>query len=237
MEQQFLAVLQQDACGSLYHALGAAGGAGGVHDVERLLGGELGEFEVFAVARAGAEVVVQGGAGDVIQARLPVQVGDQNDPLDGRDLRHDPLELFQAVEALAGVEVAVSAEKHLRLDLAETVQYSLDAEVRRAGGPGRADADAGQHGDYRLGEVGHKAGYPVSRYDPGLPQGLRQTGYRAIQLGVAQPLRLAFFTLEYDRRPVVAKAQQVFGKVEPGAAEPVRAGHAGGIVHYLVVVP
>jgi tryptophanyl-tRNA synthetase len=41
--------------------------------------------------------------------------------------------LLQAIDRLAVVPVAIDADQHLRLDLAEAVEHALHAEIRRGG--------------------------------------------------------------------------------------------------------
>ena len=55
--------------------------------------------------------------------------------------------------ALAVVAVAVGAEQHLRLDLAEAVEHALDAEVRRARGPDDALRERGEREHAGFGNV------------------------------------------------------------------------------------
>ena len=66
---------------------------------------------------------------------------------------------------LAGVVVAVDRDQHLGLDLAEAVDDALHAEIGRAGGPHRAEAGGGEHGDDRLGHVGELRGDAVAGPD------------------------------------------------------------------------
>ena len=69
---------------------------------------------------------------------------------------------LQAIHGLSLEQIAVRRKQDLGLDLAEAVQNPLDAEIRRTGRPGGAQAGGRQHGNNGLGHVGHKADHPFS---------------------------------------------------------------------------
>ena len=62
-----------------------------------------------------------------------IHVGNDDNLLDARDLRQYLGDGREGVDALVGVEVAVGGEQHFGCDLAEAVQHTVHAEVRRAG--------------------------------------------------------------------------------------------------------
>src|SRR5690606_41648248 len=95
---------------------------------------------------AGKQIVPEYGMLDGRYLVVAIQVGQVDDLLNGRQCLDDVGDFFLAVETLALVLVAVDAEQHARFDLREAVEYAGGAEVRRAGGPGGADAGSGQYG-------------------------------------------------------------------------------------------
>ena len=65
--------------------------------------------------------------------------GTTTTPTEAGQLRAISASRGEAVVRLAGVVVAVGGDEHRRLDLAEAIEHALDAEVRRARRPHRAD--------------------------------------------------------------------------------------------------
>ncbi len=90
-----------------------------------------------------------------IQARIRIEVGQQHDVLDRRQLREDAAHDVEAVEVLAPVPVAVDREQHLRLDLGEAVDHAARPELGRGARPDRADARRREERDQCLGDVRH----------------------------------------------------------------------------------
>src|SRR3546814_7367548 len=77
-----------------------------------------------------------GHAGDV---RRVAHQREDDDALDARHpLRHGR-DASQRIMRLAVVEIAVGGEQDPGLDLAEAVEHALPPEIRRAGGPARAN--------------------------------------------------------------------------------------------------
>ena len=145
MELVLLEMLDQRAAGAVDDALGHAGGAGGIHDVERMVEGQTDE------RRLGVRVVRARLGDDVLDL---ARQGHPHQVVDGLDGVSDGLRPFAHVEVLAAIFVAVAGDQHLGFDLAETVERALDAEVRGTRRPDRAEAGGGQHGDDGLGNVG-----------------------------------------------------------------------------------
>ena len=79
----------------------------------------------------------------------------------GQPLQHR-LHLGRDVVLLAVVPVAVAGDEEHRLDLAETVEHALDAEIGRTGRPDRAERGGGEHAGDRLGHVGQHRGDAVA---------------------------------------------------------------------------
>ncbi len=104
--------------------------------------------------------------------RLLLGIGYDDHLLDGGEILEDLRDPGEGIEAFALEEVSIGDEKDLRLDLSETVQDPLDAEIGGTGGPHRPQAGGGEHGDDGLGHVRHEAGDAVARSDPATPSGL-----------------------------------------------------------------
>jgi hypothetical protein len=77
VQHQFFEVVNQDAAGALHHALGQAGGARRIHDVERMIERQLGEIDLQPV-RVRFEVTHQHGIGDGADIRVFTDVGDHD---------------------------------------------------------------------------------------------------------------------------------------------------------------
>ena len=124
----FLEVLQQHAAMAMDDALGHAGGAGGEHDEQRVIEGDPSENRgVFRVDRG--QVVPLHRIGDGAGFRPLGQIGHNHGLHQRRHFGDDLGILFQAVDLLAVVPVAVDADQHFRLDLPEAVEHALHAKV------------------------------------------------------------------------------------------------------------
>ena len=184
MEDQLLELMEQDPSGTLHHALRQAGGAGGIHDIEGMLEGQLGKVDLLGLVAA--EVMVMHAIrqiGQIAEVGFFPGIGHDHHLFDRRDLPDDAGNLGQAVKGLALEEIAVGGKEDPRPGLAEPVEDALDAEIGRAGGPGRPEADGSQHGDDRLGHVRHEADHPVPRPYPRLFQGPGRPGRRPVEFG------------------------------------------------------
>jgi len=235
MQHQFLQVLQENARRSLHHALGRSGGAGGIHDVERMIWRKLGEVEACRMVVSACEIIVEHSLGNRCDGGLWIEIRDHHQAADGRNRRRYGLDPLQGVKTVTVVVIAVGAKKHLRLYLAKAFQHSPDAEIGRTGGPDCAQAGAGQHGHHGFGHIGHEARHAITGNDSGFCQGLGKPGYPFIQFSEADPLGITVFTPEDDRCSLVAITEQVFCKVEPAAAKPTCAGHFRRIIHHLTI--
>ena len=227
VQGQLLEVLEQGPACPVHDALRRPGGAGRVHDVERVVEGEAFEGDVRG-GPAGREFVEQNGflhRSEVGCTGVVVGIARHHDALNGGDALRDRREPPDRVVPPAAVEVAVGAEQHLGRDLPEAVHHPLHPEVRRGGGPDRADARRRQHRHDRLGHVGQVAGDAVALRHPGRPERLREHGYRVMQLAKAQRASDPVLAAEEDGGCIVAAAQEVLGEVEPRIREPLRTRH------------
>ena len=91
-----------------------------------------------------------------------------------------------AVQRAAAVTHAVARDQHTRFDLLEAVQHGLGAHVRGADAPDAANADGGQKGHHRLGDVGQVGGYPITGLHPLRAQVQGQRGHLLLQLRPGQ---------------------------------------------------
>ena len=251
VEVPLLQLLEQDAAVSLDDRLRQAGGAGRVEDPERVVEGDPREGQLNALAEV--EQLSPGhrlGEGRALLECLELgglaQVGDDDDPLEARDLGGDLGDGPDPVEVPAAVAVAVDDEHHLRLDLGESVHDARRPEVRRAARPGRAEAGRCEECDQRLGAVGEVGDHPVSRGDPEGLQALANGRHPLAQLAPAELGELAELRGVDDRHLGVGlAAEDVLRVVEPGPREPLRAGHdpvpedlfIWGVRDHLEVVP
>ena len=142
---------------------------------------------------------------------------------------------MQRVDGLALKKIPIGGEQHPGLDLSETVQHALDAKIRRTRRPGGSDAGGGQHGNDGLGHVGHKSHHPIPGLNAHVPQGSGQSCDLIVKLGVGHFNRILAFTFKNQGQPVVAKTQQVFGKIQPGSGKPVGARHFRYVVNHLII--
>ncbi len=161
-------------------------------------------------------------------ARRLAQVRHDDDALDRGQPGGDRCDLVLDRDRLAVVPVAVDGDEQLGLDLAEAIEHTLDAEVRRARRPDRAAADRRQHGGERLGHVGQVGRDPVAGIDAGRGQRRGKARHQREELAVGHlPLDLVLAAEHQRLAPGLrcAPGQQVLGEVEPRVREPLRARH------------
>ena len=234
MQHQFLHLVQQNPARTLHHALGEPRGARGVHDVERMIEGQLCKFDIPARMPCD-EVFIADGVGNRLDIRSWIGIGHHDDPFDRRQLLQNLADARQAVDGLALKKIAVGRKKHLGLNLAEAIQHAFDTEVGRAGGPGGSQGRCRQHGDDGLRHVGHEPHDPVTDGDAAFPQSGRHPGHGRIEFGIGHALHRLGFTFEDNRRPVVPIAQEIFSKIESGPFKPAGAGHFRHVVQHPVI--
>ncbi len=101
-------------------------------------------------------------------------LGADHRPLDGGQLSQHVGDLRALIERLAAVDVALGGDQDARLDLPESIEHPLDAEVRRARRPDRADRRRAEHRDDRLGNVREVRGHAIAGLDTRRPQRRRE---------------------------------------------------------------
>ncbi len=150
---------------------------------------------------------------------------NDHDPFHAGQRFEEGVRTFEAVYLFAAVKVTVRGEQHFRLDLSETVEHALDAEIGGAAGPDGADRRRGEHRDHRLRHVRHEARDTVALDDAGRTQRLGDTRDLVVQVGVAERPAPPGLVAENQGGAVVAIPQQVLGVVQFRPAEPARAVH------------
>ena len=126
----FLQVLQQRAARAVDDALGHAGGARGIQDVERMIEGQGGEIDAVHAGERRDEVPPAHCLGYRIVQRGFGHVGNDDDSLDRMQLARHLTQLAQHVDRLAVVEVAIDADQHFGRHLPKAIQRTLHAEIR-----------------------------------------------------------------------------------------------------------
>jgi hypothetical protein len=181
---------------------------------------------------AASKVTARGNSAAVASAHA--EVVDDDDLLDAGQPCCDLGDLGGNVKRLAVVPVAVADHEHARLDLAETVEDALDAEVRRAGRPDCAQRVGGAEGHDGLGHVGRDGADTVTGFKAELLQRLVEPRHGAGQFRPGDGAFDLVFATEDDGRRAVAAAKQVFGEVQNGIGEISRARHCVFVHHQPV---
>jgi len=195
-----------------------AGGLG-LRNCGWLLGGRAGGWVTLG-ARCCAERLV---ARQAAEYGSVVEIRHYDNTLDGWNLRHDLAHSRQAVDLLPCVAVAIGAEQHLWLDLAEAVQYALHAEIRRARRPHGAERRRGKHRDHGFRNVRQEPRHPVARTNARIRESGGDGRDLVTELRVRQHATAAALVAADQRRMIIVVTQQVLGEVESCAEEPSRA--------------
>ena len=133
---------------------------------------ELGEGDVARLV-APQPFVEHHRLGKIGHVDLRIEVRHHHDLAQAGQLFRDLGHARERVVLLAVVAVAVGAEQHLGLDLAEAVEHALHAEVGRAARPHGAEARRGEHRGGRFREVGQIAGDAIALADAHVGERLR----------------------------------------------------------------
>ena len=222
-------MLQQRAADAVHDAFRDAGGAGRIHHVQRRVELDARELEWSAGRAEVPERYRRGKAGKV---GVRDDVGDDYDFLHrGQSCQH-AADRRQRIQRLAAVEIAVGREQHPRPDLPEAVQHAVDAEIRRARRPHRAEAGRGEHGDDGFRQVRQEAGDPVARADAELAQPGRDPRDFGVQFAVGQGAPGSAFVAEHECDVVVAAGEQVLREIEARVREPLRSRHPVALLQH-----
>ena len=159
MKAMLLQVLEKRAARRMDNAFRDAGRSARIHDVERMREGQANESE--RIVRRGSEK-----RRPVLRPcetlRTLADEGHDGDMFERGQARDYFGELVMRGQHLAGIAVTVAGDEHFRLDLSETIEHALHAEIRRAGGENRADAGRGEHRNNGFGTVWHEGGDTVA---------------------------------------------------------------------------
>ena len=224
-----LQVLQQGAARAVHDALRHAGGAGGVHDVERMVERQPLEADILRAGVRREELRQRHAVLHRGEVAAAAGIRHDDDALERRHFGGDLGYLAEAVDRLAVVPVAVTGEQHFRPDLAETVEHALHAEVRRGRGKDGAYRGGGQHRHHGGGQVGQVGGDAVALVHAHRAQGGGRLRHGAVQLGMAGAALDLVLAPEDQGVTRVVAAQQVLGEVQARVGEPLRPRHPVGI--------
>jgi hypothetical protein len=169
-----------------HHALGQAGGAGGVEDIEGVGGGD-GDAGMGLGGGQGL-VPIEVAAGDhgpgflgtlQHQATLGLVVGHLDGLIQQRLVMDHPVRL----------DAAGGRDDHLGLGVVDAGGQFAGGEAAEDHGVDGAEAGAGQHGDGRLGDHGHVDDDAVALDHAQVGEGAGAAGDLVQQLGVGDGLR------------------------------------------------
>src|SRR5918992_1927951 len=104
-------------------------------------------------------------APQAVEDRRLLDVRDDHDSFDGRQLLERSGNLRPDVMSLAAVEISVGGDENARFDLPEPVEHALYAEVRRARRPDGADCRGTERRHHRFGQVRKVAGDTIAAPD------------------------------------------------------------------------
>src|SRR5258708_2314593 len=224
VQPEGLQALQQRAAGAVHDAFRRARRAGREQDEHRVLEGQLGVVDIRRLI-APQPLGQRDRLRDVGDVDPRVVVRHDHHLAQRRQLLGDGAHALERVVALAVVAVAVGAEQHFRLDLAEAVEHALDAEVGRARGPDDALRERRQRQHAGFGNVGNEGRHAVAGAQSQRLQRLRGARDVARQIRIADAPLEAGLVPQDERVAPVAATQQVLREIEARFREPVRAGH------------
>ena len=247
MELVLLEVLQQHTAGAVHDALGHAGGARAEQHVPRVV-----ERQLFELDRSGAgldpdracpgdELVPPHRVGHRVAHRrtLPAfgEATEHHHAPQRRKRGADLGESFETIEGLAAVAVPIGGEEHHRFELPETVDHPVDAEIRRGGTEHRSDRGGSEHGDHRLGDVGHPGSHPIADAHTLGPERSSDLAHRGPDLVAGEhagAVRMALVDID-EHRGITRRAATVqdrLGDVESRVGEELRGGHGRAAVEH-----
>ncbi len=182
VEAVFLQMLQQHAARPMHDAFGNARRAGRKEDIKRMIEGQPREPDLFRVKWLQRRIERNALFRLVGHGFRFAQIGDDDSPLQPRQFCRHFGNLAGHVDALSVIPVAVAGEEKLRLDLAETIEHTLHAEIWRTGRPDRADGRSGQHESNRLRHVGHHARYTIAGFNAFRQHELLQSRHQRVKI-------------------------------------------------------
>ena len=228
------------AAGGVQDALGLAGGAGGVHDVERVLGVE-------ELALVLARRLVHGVVPPDVDLVVPVDVlagtPDHQHLLDGvalalglrTGLVHGRLERGGRTAPVA----AVGGDDHLHAAVDDAGGERVGGEAAEDHGVRRPDPGAGQHRDHGLEDHRHVDGDPVALLDAELGERVGGLADLVLQLGVRHRAGVVVGLAHPVQRDPVTEAvldvpvEAVVRRVDGAADEPLRERRVRPVQHLV----
>ena len=208
----------------MHDAFRHARGAGGEHDVKRMIEGRRSK-------RSAAPRCAASASGHSRAFSKPSSDGfppcrERRGSCDARQFCQQFARVRETVDLLPLVKIAVGDDEQARLDLAETIQHALRAEIRRGGRPDRADAGGRQHTDRRFRPVMDIGGDAVAGLDAFGTEKGGEARHALFQFAEGDVLPDAFLAPKNNRKIAVRPvAQQIFGEIQPGIRKPFRPGH------------
>lgn len=163
VQHKLFGVVNQQAGGAVHDALGFAGGAGGVEDVNRVIRVDWGKGRCLTFS--GFQGIVPGGdhlAGD---RGFIWQLRYADHHFQGRQASDQFGKVVLAGKHLSAIAVAIHHDQRGGFDLAEAVVDGTNAEVRRRGAPDGAQAGGGEHAHKGFVAVGDHASHAVALLD------------------------------------------------------------------------
>ena len=231
-----LQVLEQDAADAMDDGLRGASRARGEEHIERLVEGRAGETEL-------------GGAG-VSEGRRRHDVDTdgrrqcfgpvgQDQKFETRQLAADLDEALAEVVASAGIPVESVGEEDLGLDLPDPVEDRHDAEVRRAGGPGRPERGGRQQGHESREIVRLNACDAIPDADAATAKPVGNLRHLLPQVVPRHVAREAGLVAEVDHDLVARPGEKILREVQSRFGKPPGTQHAAvgsGLVHRRAAV-
>ncbi|CAG7021618.1 hypothetical protein PICSAR164_03822 [Mycobacterium avium subsp. paratuberculosis] len=227
--------LGQIAAAGVHDALGLAGGARGVQQKQRLLGGE----------RLGG-VFGRGGVDDVVPPQVAAAgPGHVNS---GAPHHHNVLDRAVGVgdrlvggvlerRGLAAAELPVAGDQQLGCRVGDAGLQRLGGEAGEHHAVHDAQPRAGQHRDHRLGDQRQIDGDAVAGDQTEIGQRVGGLAHLRVQLGIGQTALIAGrFALPVDGDPVAVAGlhvavHAVVGDVERAVGEPLGERRPGPVQH------
>ena len=217
----------QVATRGVHDALGLAGRARGVEQVEHVLGVHL---LGCAVGVCPLDEVVPPHVAACLHVDRLSGALEHDHGLDVGTLFERLVHVLLERHDAAAAPATVRREQHGRLRVVDPLADGLRREAAEDHAVGSADARARQHGDRRLGHHGHVDGDTVAPLDAGPPERAGEVVHFAVQVPVGERPRVAGLALPDEGGPAATgrldvPVEAVIGDVELPTEEPLGVGH------------
>nr|GEY12335.1 hypothetical protein [Tanacetum cinerariifolium] len=216
--------IQQIACSGVQHALGLAGGAGGVKDEQRLFGAHF-------LRRASAGGHVQQRVVPDVAVTVPFDIATgalaHDDLLHAGSFRvgQRPVDVGLHRGFLAATQAFVSGDHHFRFAVDDATGQCFRREAAEHHRMNRTDARAGQHGDHGFGDHWHIDGHHIAAMDILAAQCVGEFADFFMQFAVGNVAalgRVVAFPDDGDRITALGQmaVETVVGNVQSAVGEP-----------------